>query len=331
MKSNIIKFINFLHKNDFIILILQWFNRNQRNLYWRKNRNIYHTYLSEIMLQQTTVPTVENKIQIFLKKFPNFQSFKRKKLEDVMSVWSGLGYYNRAINLFKSIEIINLKYGGTLPKTKIELIGLPGIGKYTANAILAIGFNKKAFPIDVNIKRLISRIIGSNINENDLELLLENLFINKKSYRKFSESMMDYSSSICLKSKPKCSECIFRNFCKSANKTFVSIQSKKNFKDINFYIFKKVNKILFINNPTFNFYKSFLHLPSNLDKEIISKVKKINIQKIKSFNYSITNNLFKVNVFQVRQSINIEGSSWISLNSIKSLPMPTLFKKVLFN
>ena len=283
------------------------------------------------MLQQTTVPTVENKIQIFLKKFPNFQSFKRKKLEDVMSVWSGLGYYNRAINLFKSIEIINLKYGGTLPKTKLELIGLPGIGKYTANAILAIGFNKKAFPIDVNIKRLISRIIGSNINENDLELLLENLFINKKSYRKFSESMMDYSSSICLKSKPKCSECIFRNFCKSANNNFVSIQLKKNFKDINFYIFKKVNKILFINNPTFNFYKSFLHLPSNLDKEIISKVKKINIQKIKSFNYSITNNLFKVNVFQVRQSINIEGSSWISLNSIKSLPMPTLFKKVLFN
>ena len=283
------------------------------------------------MLQQTTVPTVENKIEIFLKKFPNFQSFKRKKLEDVMSVWSGLGYYNRAVNLFKSMQLINLKYGGALPKSKIELMGLPGIGKYTANAILAIGFNKKAFPIDVNIKRLITRIIGKNINEDDLELLLENLFINKKSYRKFSESMMDYSSSICIKSKPNCSKCIFKDFCKSANKTFIVKKIKKNIKNLDFYIIEKNNKILFINNPSFNFYKSFSHLPSNLDKKIISNIKKTNIKKIKSFNYSITTNLFNINVYKVSQSLSVQEASWVNISSINKLPLPTLFKKVLFD
>ncbi len=283
------------------------------------------------MLQQTTVPTVENKIEIFLKKFPNFQSFKRKKLEDVMSVWSGLGYYNRAVNLFKSMQLINLKYGGMLPKSKIELMGLPGIGKYTANAILAIGFNKKAFPIDVNIKRLITRIIGKNINEDDLELLLENLFINKKSFRKFSESMMDYSSSICLKSKPNCSKCIFKDFCKSANKTFIVKKIKKNIKNLDFYIIEKNNKILFINNPSFNFYKSFPHLPSNLDKKIISNIKKTNIEKIKSFNYSITTNLFNINVYKVSQSLSVQEASWVNISSINKLPLPTLFKKVLFD
>ena len=151
MKSNIIELGELFHKNKFIHLILHWFKKNQRNLYWRRNRNLYLTYLSEIMLQQTTVKTVENKILEIINIFPSFNSFKNKRLEHLLKVWSGLGYYKRAENLFKAVTIINNSYNGKLPDDRDSLISLPGVGKYTSSAILAIGHNKKSFPVDINV------------------------------------------------------------------------------------------------------------------------------------------------------------------------------------
>ena len=108
MKSNIIQFSNLLHHNKFYETILSWFKQNQRNLYWRENRKIYLTYLTEVMLQQTTVSTVQNKLSSILKEFPDFKSFKSKKIDDFLKCWSGLGYYNRAINFYKSVSIIKI-------------------------------------------------------------------------------------------------------------------------------------------------------------------------------------------------------------------------------
>ena len=101
------------------------------------------------MLQQTTVKTVENKILEIINIFPSFNSFKNKRLEHLLKVWSGLGYYNRAENLFKAVTIINNSYNGKLPDDRDSLISLPGVGKYTSSAILAIGHNKKSFPVDI--------------------------------------------------------------------------------------------------------------------------------------------------------------------------------------
>ena len=218
MKGNIIEFGEFFHKNKFIPLILHWFKKNQRNLYWRKNRSLYLTYLSEIMLQQTTVKTVENKISEIINIFPSFNSFKTKKLEHLLKVWSGLGYYNRAENLFKAVTIINNIYHGELPDNRDSLISLPGVGKYTSSAILAIGHNKKSFPVDVNVKRLIQRLSGLKLKDDEVENILNSACKKKISYRSLAESMMDFSSIICKKNNPNCSKCIFSSFCKSAFK-----------------------------------------------------------------------------------------------------------------
>jgi A/G-specific adenine glycosylase len=121
MKGNIVQFGDFFHKNNFSDLILSWFKKNQRNLYWRKNRSFYLTYLTEIMLQQTTVKTVENKLKEYLEIFPDFNSYKTKNLDDLLTSWSGLGYYNRAENLYKSIKIINENFDGKLPNDKEKL------------------------------------------------------------------------------------------------------------------------------------------------------------------------------------------------------------------
>ena len=150
------------------------------------------TYLSEVMLQQTTVMTVENKLKSYLKEFPDFRSYKNKDLSDVLNSWSGLGYYKRAENLFRSVEIINEKYDGKLPSDVFQLLNLPGIGSYTANAVLAIAYNKKAFPVDVNIRRLLLRLTGQSFNDNELNNLTRNIEVKifVKSDNNFSEKTM---------------------------------------------------------------------------------------------------------------------------------------------
>ena len=151
------------------------------------------------MLQQTTVKTVENKILEIINIFPSFNSFKNKKLEQLLRVWSGLGYYNRAVNLFKAVTIINNKFNGVLPDNRDSLISLPGVGTYTSSAILAIGHNQKAFPIDVNVKRLVERISGAEFKDKEIESILSLACKKKISYRSLAESMMDFSSIICKK------------------------------------------------------------------------------------------------------------------------------------
>ena len=284
------------------------------------------------MLQQTSVKTVENKLKVYLDKFPNFSSYKSKKLNDLLSSWSGLGYYNRAENLFKSIKIINEKYKGKIPSNKFELLALPGIGQYTANAILSIGFNKKAYPIDVNIRRLLTRILDCTLTDEELERVLDISFKNKRNFRNFSESMMDYSSSICKKSSPLCNECIFNKFCKSAYKKFdKKILKKIKHQNLEFYIIKKNNLLCFIKNPSFQFYKKFNHLPSNLDKKFISFIKFAEKQKVMSFKYSITNHRFKINVYNLKNlKINYQNIKWVKKTELKKIALPTLFKKILY-
>ena len=179
------------------------------------------------MLQQTTVKTVENKLKSYLKDFPDFNSYKNKDLSNVLNSWSGLGYYKRAENLYRSVEIINKKYKGELPSEISQLLTLPGIGNYTANSVLAIAFNKKAFPIDVNIRRLLTRLTGRTLDDIKLAKILEIILKNKKSYRNFTESMMDFSSSICKKNLPLCESCTFRLFCGSAFQEFKVIRKSK--------------------------------------------------------------------------------------------------------
>ena len=324
MKSNIIELGELFHKNKFIPLILHWFKKNQRNLYWRRNRNLYLTYLSEIMLQQTTVKTVENKILEIINIFPSFNSFKNKRLEHLLKVWSGLGYYKRAENLFKAVTIINNSYNGKLPDDRDSLISLPGVGKYTSSAILAIGHNKKSFPVDINVKRLIQRVSGLMLNDDEIEEIISLACKKKISYRSLAESMMDYSSIICKKNSPECSKCIFSSFCKSA------FQSFKNNKEIDFYLINSPLHICFIKKPKFQFYKNFIHLPSNLDKEFIANLNLKNKEKIKSFKFTITNNLFQINVYKLNfKKLKINNSVWIEKSKTNQLALPTLFKRIL--
>ena len=212
------------------------------------------------------------------------------------------------------------------------MLNLPGVGEYTANAIISIGYNKRAFPVDVNIKRLISRLTNESFSDQQASEILNNIAIKKRNFRKFAESMMDYSSLICKKNYPQCQKCKFQNYCKSAFTKFSSLKKNKILsKNINFYLVENKNHICFIKNPKFQFYKNFLHLPSSLDTELLSKYQK-NKKKLKSsFQYSITKYRFKINVHEIftKKIIKDHDIVWLKKSEISQIPIPTLFKKIL--
>ena len=153
-----------MSKNQKIISekLLNWYDQNARILPWRffgaAKPDPYKVWISEIMLQQTTVQTVIPYFKLFIQKWPTVDHLCKSDISEVLRLWSGLGYYSRARNLHLCSSLINSKYNNSLPNTESELLKLPGIGNYTAAAIMAIAYNKRAVVVDGNIKRVVSRL-----------------------------------------------------------------------------------------------------------------------------------------------------------------------------
>ena len=205
-------------------IVINWYKKNLRILPWRpKNFNQkidpYIVFLSEFMLQQTTVKTVIPYFINFLEKYPTIEILAKAKLDDVLAIWSGLGYYRRANNLYKSAKIITNELNGVIPNNYEDLIKLPGIGDYTAAAICAIAFDKKVVVIDGNIERVISRLFELDLRGKDLKKKVNTLakkannqnedleFIGDKPYQLSSYEMLVFNM---LKYKRFTTENLFR-------------------------------------------------------------------------------------------------------------------------
>ena len=143
--------------------VLKWYDLNKRNLPWRKKlpsyKKHYYTLVSEFMLQQTQVVTVIPFFNRFMEKLPSLENLAKVRENELIKLWEGLGYYSRVRNLQKTAKIIISKYYGKIPNNYEDLISLPGVGNYTANAILAIAFNKSYIPLDGNIERVLKRYL----------------------------------------------------------------------------------------------------------------------------------------------------------------------------
>ncbi len=191
---------------------------------WRKKRSVYHTLVSEIMLQQTTVGTVLNHFDRFIKQFPTLKSLALATEEDVVIAWKGLGYYRRARNLRKACLFVYEECNGRIPKNYEELTNIPGIGDYTASAIIAMGRDEKALCVDANITRVMSRMFAiDEFSGPKLNKLIHKMFNDEKlvklktikSYRAFNESIMDHGRTVCQKRSAKCDICILAKNCLS--------------------------------------------------------------------------------------------------------------------
>lgn len=202
-------------------ILLAWFDQNKRELPWRetKPRDPYHVWVSEIMLQQTRAEAVKPYFTSWMERFPTIEALAEADEADVLHQWQGLGYYSRARNLHKAALLMKEKCGSAMPQGKEEIRALPGIGDYTAGAILSMAFGKKEAAIDGNVLRVYARLYG--IDDDILktagrkritQLVCETL---PDRAGDFNEALMDLGANVCIPKHPRCDTCPLSAFCEA--------------------------------------------------------------------------------------------------------------------
>ena len=198
--------------------LLQWFTEEARDLPWRRTKNPYKVYLSEIMLQQTRVDQGLPYYERFLKRFPTLESLAEATEEEVLKMWEGLGYYTRARNMHHTARIVVEEYNGSFPDSPELLQLLPGIGKYTAGAIASIAFNKAVPVLDGNVKRVLARLdaVDAAIDLPATETLFWQRaasLVPVKTPGDFNQAMMELGARICTPRTPLCEACPVQKNC----------------------------------------------------------------------------------------------------------------------
>ena len=199
--------------------ISTWYRKHQRDLPWRRTRDPYAIWISEIMLQQTQVRTVIPFYERFLAAFPTVETLAGASGQEVLKVWENLGYYSRARHLHLAAKEIVTHWGGKIPKTRDDLLSLPGVGPYTAAAILSIAFGQRAAAVDGNVRRILARIfaVQEPIDQNrTLELisdLAEALVPEKGASSSYNQGIMDLGATICTPTRPACDLCPLTDLC----------------------------------------------------------------------------------------------------------------------
>jgi A/G-specific adenine glycosylase len=223
-KSHVSRFEPFKFQEN----ILGWYHQNQRVLPWRmvgrQKTDPYKVWMSEIMLQQTTVPAVIPYFHTFTENWPTVVDLANAQDADVMAAWAGLGYYARARNLLKCARVVANELGGKFPKDLDELLALPGIGPYTAAAITAIAYGKPATVVDGNIERITSRIFaiadpypeGKKFVHQNAHRLFDNIDVwEPQNIKAYPQALMDIGAGICTPKNPSCGLCPVQEFCKA--------------------------------------------------------------------------------------------------------------------
>jgi len=206
---------------DFATALLNWFDKfGRKDLPWQQSPTPYHVWLSEIMLQQTQVSTVIDYYQRFIARFPDIHALANAPQDDVLSLWSGLGYYARARNLHKTAQLVVKNHAGSMPSNLQQLTELPGIGRSTAGAILTLGYHQRYAILDGNVKRVLARFYalegwpGKKQVENQLWDYAESLLPELR-IANYIQAQMDLGATLCTRTKPACERCPLQAACQA--------------------------------------------------------------------------------------------------------------------
>ncbi|MDC0385373.1 A/G-specific adenine glycosylase [Pelagibacteraceae bacterium] len=315
--------------------ILAWYDNSKRNLPWRVSKKspkkLYYRLLSEFMLQQTKVKTVIPYFNKFTNKYKTLESLSKIKENQILKLWEGLGYYRRARNLLASTKILVREYNSKLPNNFNEIKKLPGVGDYTANALMGFIHNYPTIAIDGNVKRVFARYINKKESKINFEKLIasnkKNLFITNRN-SDFVEALMEFGALICKPKDPKCSQCCLNKSCrylKSSNK--IEINKRKKIKVMNYNIFCYVSKkkqIALTKENEIKFLKNF-NLP------LIKEMKNNSVNKdwkfLKNYKNSISNLNLNINLYYKFSKKIPKSYNWYSLKKNKEF-IPSFTKRI---
>ena len=310
--------------------ILNWYDLNKRSLPWRKNvtphKKQYYTLVSEFMLQQTQVATVIPYFNRFIKEAPNLKSLAKINNKKLIKLWEGLGYYSRVRNLKKTAQTVIKNFQGKLPNNFEDLISLPGVGNYTANAILAIAFNKPYIPLDGNIERVLKRYLylkkEKDIQKDNLAKKKIIFGISNRS-SDYAQALMELGALICKPINPLCNQCPISRNCKSLQKKDFNL-TKRIKRNIDKYfllkVYKKDQRYLLIKNTKFNFLKNLTIFPM---KEL-SNPKNFN----ENLSFKMSNMNMNIKIQYLRDSRKFQSPYWVDKKKLDNYMLPSFTKKI---
>jgi A/G-specific adenine glycosylase len=340
----------------FVEDLIKWFRFNKRNLPWRNEKNPYRVWVSEIMLQQTKVNTVIAYYNRFLAKYPTLEVLADSSLDEVYKVWEGLGYYSRAKKLLETAQIICSKYGGIFPNSHEMIKALPGIGDYTAGAILSIAFGIPYPAVDGNVLRVFARIfeiqadiLDPKTKKEITELVLANISLESPS--DFTESIMELGALLCQPMNPKCLFCPVQPSCLAyqhgtveniplrINKT---VQVEENLVVL---VIQQKNAIWMEKRKDNGLLGGFWQLPNfyvKPKKSILEQIENnftipdltpIIPEFLFSEKYLYSHRIWKMEVYEIKMDTTLlkdnEIAQWIEIKELKNFPIGGAFRKII--
>ena len=307
-------------RRRFRVCLLRWFDRNQRDLPWRRDRDPYRVWVSEIMLQQTRVAAVKDHYERFLRRFPSIGKLARAREASVLAAWSGLGYYRRARMLHAAAkEVVKV---GSFPVSSAELRALPGIGRYTAAAIASIAFDEPVAVVDGNVERVMQRLLGRRLRGEPLWRAAQQI-LSPDRPGDFNQALMELGATLCLPRQPKCSLCPVSQMCASRGELPAGAPAPRQEKrEINYALDRRTGSIFLVKRPpTESLMPGMWELP-----EITNTKPKRQPSLI--LRHSITVTDYRVYVIENAASKGTPGR-WIPKAQLSKLPLTGLARKIL--
>lgn len=310
--------------------LLQWYRSHKRELPWRKNRDPYRIWISEVMLQQTTVAAVIPFYEKFMKRFPDVQTLAKSDEADVLEMWAGLGYYSRARNILKSARILATT---GFPKNAVDLLKLPGFGPYTSRAVASLAFNEFVGVLDGNVIRVLSRVYGLQSKwwlpreRAKLQMLADELAQTEHN-ADINQGMMELGATICTPKKPLCLMCPWNKNCKARSNQLIEKiplakpKLKGQIWQWDFQIQIKNNKILLEKNTATPFLPALLFPPGQA-RQLKKK------PKIFQIRHGVTKYDIYIRLHRRKLVNNLNQGQWYDLKKIKKVNPTSLMTKIL--
>lgn len=316
-----------------------WYTENQRQLPWRESRDAYRIWISEVMLQQTTVVAVIPYYERFLKRFPTLKSLGTAPLEDVLEMWAGLGYYSRARNLHKSAQaLLALK---KFPQTAAELLELPGFGPYTSRAVSSLAFGESVGVLDGNVIRVLSRVFGLKLEwwktkeREELQVLADGLAQAEDPYL-INQGLMELGATVCTPQSPICMMCPWNKECVARDENKIAeLPLKKPRKAFEVWVwtpevYVQKDKVALVKNDYAPFLKGQMLFPGSA-KKMSQKPKKYDLK------HGITHHDIYIQVAspitlsatKKTTPASVKDYEWVNINDLRKVNPSKILQKVL--
>ena len=315
--------------------LLDWYQKNGRDMPWRvkggAHPDAYAVWISEIMLQQTTVATVVDYFIRWMKKFPDIKTLARADLQDVLLAWQGLGYYTRARKIHECARVLMEKYGGKIPDKREQLLKLPGIGPYTASSICCFAFNQPETVVDGNVMRVIARLYGitKEITAPDIYPLAQEL-TSQTHGADYASSIMDLGATVCTPTNPKCVVCPWSKTCLAYKKGIQEKipQIKKLAKK------EKFGRLYLIQNGRGEYLirkRSGKGLLAGLWEFPWEEISALSPKKYPHVVHVFTHFKLTLELVQMpsEKTTDFPDGKWVSPSNFTNYPFPTLMQKVI--